>query len=65
MNPRPEEVVATETKVLVKERDLLVSCVAEAYEALHLIPGVDENGPVLVWLSEHLLHAHRRSDKPV
>jgi hypothetical protein len=24
---------------------------------------VDANGPVLVWLSEHLLHAHRRNDK--
>jgi hypothetical protein len=56
--------MAVESKVHVKDRDLLVTCVAEAYEALHLIPGVDENGPVLVWLSEHLLHAHRRNDKP-
>lgn len=52
-----------ETKSQAKDRDLLVSCVGEAYEALHLIPGVDANGPVLVWLSEHLLHAHRRNDK--
>jgi hypothetical protein len=56
--------MATETRLQVKERDLLVSCVSEAYESLHLIPGVDENGPVLVWLAEHLLHAHRRNDKP-
>jgi hypothetical protein len=53
-----------ETKDHVKDRELLVTCVAEAYEALKFIPGVDENGPILVWMTEHLLHAHRRNDKP-
>jgi hypothetical protein len=53
-----------ETKDHVKDRELLVTCVAEAHEALKFIPGVDENGPILVWMTEHLLHAHRRNDKP-
>jgi hypothetical protein len=44
-----------------RERDVLVACVAQAYEALALIPGVDQNGPALVWLAEHMLHVHRRS----
>jgi hypothetical protein len=33
-------------------RDLIVRCVGEAYEMLDVIPGVDPNGPVLVWLAE-------------
>lgn len=37
-----------------KERDLLVRCVGEAYEVLDLIPGVNPNGPALVWVAEHL-----------
>lgn len=41
-----------------RERELLVQCIEEAYEALHLMPGVDENGPALVWLADHLLEAH-------
>jgi hypothetical protein len=35
-----------------KERDLIVRCVAEAYDALDLIPGVNPNGPALVWLAD-------------
>jgi hypothetical protein len=38
-----------------KERDLIARCVGEAYEVLDLIPGVDPNGPVLVWLAERYL----------
>lgn len=34
------------------ERDLIARCVGEAYEVLDLIPGVEPNGPILVWLAE-------------
>ncbi|MDB4874984.1 MAG: hypothetical protein JWM41_1430 [Gemmatimonadetes bacterium] len=50
-----------ELKVSEKERECLVRCVADAHESLKLVPGVDENGPVLVWLAEHLLHLYRRA----
>lgn len=43
------------------ERDLVVKCISEAYEALHLMPGVDANGPVLVWLAEQFMQIQRRS----
>jgi hypothetical protein len=57
--------VATERlKISEKERDCLIACVGEAYEALRLLPGVEENGPALTWLAEHFLHVHRRSEKP-
>jgi hypothetical protein len=46
------------------ERDLLVQCVEEAYEALRVIPGVDENGPALVWFADHLLQARSRHTQP-
>ena len=42
-----------------KERDLIVRCVAEAYEALDLIPGVNPNGPALVWLAEQYRQLRR------
>jgi hypothetical protein len=42
-----------------KERDLIVRCVAEAYEALDLIPGVNPNGPALVWLAEQFRQLRR------
>ena len=54
-----------ELKLSEKERDVLVQCVIDAHEALRVMPGVDENGPVLVWLAEHLLHAHRRAENGV
>jgi hypothetical protein len=54
-----------ELKVTEKDRECLVQCVTDAFEALRLIPGVDTNGPILVWLSEHFLHAHRRNERPV
>jgi hypothetical protein len=52
-----------ELNVVEKERDLLIKCVADAYEALRVLGGVDENGPALVWLADQLLQAHRRSEK--
>jgi hypothetical protein len=45
--------VTAQPEVQDRERDLITRCVGEAYEALHLIPGVDPNGPALVWLAEH------------
>lgn len=45
-----------------KERDLIVRYVGEAYELLDLIPGVDPNGPALVWLAEQLRQL--RQSKP-
>lgn len=42
-----------------KERELIVRCVAEAYEALDLIPGVNPNGPALVWLAEQFRQLRR------
>lgn len=52
-----------ELRIARSERDALVECIAEAHAALQLLPGVDENGPALVWLAEHLLHAHRRGER--
>jgi hypothetical protein len=46
------------------ERDLLVQCIEEAYESLRVIPGVDENGPALVWFADHLFQAHSRHTQP-
>lgn len=46
------------------ERDLLMRCIEDAYESLRLIPGVDENGPALVWFADHLLQAHARHTQP-
>jgi primosomal protein N'' len=56
--------MAQETNLISAERDLLVQCLADAHEALRLLSGVDANGPALVWLAEHLLHAHRRRQPP-
>lgn len=60
MVPQP----TAQLRVPERERDCLVACVGEAYEALRVLPGVDENGPALVWLAEHLLHVHRRNERP-
>jgi hypothetical protein len=52
--------MANQTDPLDDERKTLVLCVEEAYEALRLIPGLDANGPAVVWLAEHLLQARHR-----
>jgi hypothetical protein len=49
-----------ELKVSEKDRECLARCVSDAYESLKLIPGIDANGPILVWLSGHLLHMHQK-----
>jgi hypothetical protein len=54
--------MTAQTDIESKERDLVVKCIGQAYEALHLLPGVDENGPVLVWLAEQFMQIQRRAD---
>jgi primosomal protein N'' len=56
--------MAPEGHSFEQERELLVQCVEEAHEALHVMVGVDENGPILVWLADHLLEAHSRAEQP-
>jgi hypothetical protein len=51
--------MTAQSDVRDKERDLIVRCVAEAYEALDLIPGVNPNGPALVWLAEQIRQLRR------
>jgi hypothetical protein len=52
--------MVSQSNTVEQERDLLVKCVGEAYEALRLLPGVDANGQALVWFAEHLLTAYRK-----
>jgi hypothetical protein len=51
----------TEPTTLEREQALLFRCIEEPYEALRQLPGVDANGPILVWLAEQLKEAHKRS----
>jgi hypothetical protein len=55
--------MTTQADIESKERDLVVKCIGEAYEALHLMPGVDANGPVLVWLADQFVQIQRRADQ--
>ena len=55
--------MTTQVDIDRKERDLVVRCIGEAYEALHLMPGVDENGPVLVWLAEQFMQIQRKAEQ--
>jgi hypothetical protein len=57
--------MADELNITQKERDVLIRCVADAHEQLRLLPDVDENGPALVWLADHLFEAHRHSESGV
>jgi hypothetical protein len=52
----------TDTSTIERERDLLVQCIGDAYDALRVMPGVDSNGPVLVWFAEHLLAERHREN---
>ena len=52
--------MAQEVADVGTEHELLVRCIEEAYEALRIIPGVDENGPALVLFADHLWQAHNR-----
>jgi hypothetical protein len=59
-----EEPMAEEQGSYEREREVLIRSVEEAYEALRVIPGIDENGPLLVWLTDHLYQAHNRVEQP-
>jgi hypothetical protein len=52
--------MANETDPLDEERKTLIPCVEEAYEALRPIPGLDANGPAVMWMAEHLMEARHR-----
>lgn len=54
--------MTTQAGIESRERDVVVKCVGEAYEALHLMPGVDANGPVLVWLAEQFIQIRRAAE---
>ena len=51
--------MAAQPEVRENERELIVRCVAEAYETLDLIPGVNPNGPALVWLADQFRQLRR------
>ncbi len=55
--------VTTQAGLEQKERDFLTKCVSDAYTMLDLLPGVDPNGPALVWLADQFLTL-RRGDCP-
>jgi hypothetical protein len=50
----------TEKRVTQDERLSLVRCATDAFEALKMIPDLDPNGPILVWMSDHLLELQRK-----
>jgi hypothetical protein len=51
--------MTAQPEVQRNERELIVRCVADAYETLDLIPGVDPNGPALVWLADQFRQLRR------
>jgi hypothetical protein len=55
--------MTTQAGLEKKERDFLAQCVGDAYTMLDLLPGVDPNGPALVWLADQFLIL-RRGDCP-
>ena len=54
--------MADKTDPPEKERDVLITCVEEAYEALRLLPGMNANGPAVVWLADQLLQVRRQHE---
>ena len=55
--------MTTQVGLEKKEREFLAQCVGDAYTMLDLLPGVDPNGPALVWLADQFL-VLRRGDCP-
>jgi hypothetical protein len=51
--------MTTSSDVRTEQRGLVSRCVGEAYEVLELMPGVNPNGPALVWLAERFLEIER------
>jgi hypothetical protein len=54
--------MADKTDPVEKERDVLITCVEEAYEALRLLPGMNANGPAVVWRADQLLQVRRQHE---
>lgn len=48
-------------KTVEAQRSMLARAIGEAYDELRLLPGIDANGPALVWFAEHLYEAYRSS----
>jgi hypothetical protein len=46
-----------------RQRIVLVKCIEEAYDSLRLMPGLDANGPALVWLAGKILQAKRKAGR--
>jgi hypothetical protein len=44
-----------------KGRDLLAKYVADAYQMLDIIPGVNPNGAVLVWPADQFMQVRRQT----
>lgn len=55
--------MTTQAGLEKKEREFLALCVGDAYAMLELLPGVDPNGPALVWLADQFVIL-RRGDCP-
>jgi primosomal protein N'' len=53
--------MAQEVTDVSAEHELLARCIEEAHETLRIMPGVDENGPALVWFADHLRDAYSRN----
>jgi hypothetical protein len=51
--------MTTQAGLEKKERDFLAQCVGDAYQMLGLLPGVDANGPALVWLAVRAIASRR------
>ena len=51
-------------RITEEDREPLVRCTADAFEALKMIPGIDANGPILVWLSDQFLQLQRKRAAP-
>jgi hypothetical protein len=45
-----------------RERDFLAKCIADAYQMLEIIPGVNPNGAALVWLADQFMQVRRRTE---
>ena len=48
-----------------RERDFLAKCVADAYQMLDIIPGVNPNGAALVWLADQFVQLRCRTKSQV
>lgn len=56
--------MTTQAGLEKKERDFLAQCVGDAYTMLDLLPGVDPNGPALVWLADQFVILRRGECPP-